>query len=208
MQRQISLKRKVTEERDTTAKFKLCRKLLLNQYDKEVYKCHYSILKFYLSKGMILKRVHRAIRFRQKRFLEPYIQYNSRRRAQSKNAFENDFYKLKNNSLYGKTMEDVRKRIDYRRTTEVAQNETLTASPFFHNRHIISEDVFGVQLLKNKVVLCKPVYVGQAVLDYSKLEMYKLFYDNLKNFSKLKRVKLLGGDTYRFFLALTTDSSI
>ncbi|MEL7309681.1 MAG: hypothetical protein AAGK05_18760, partial [Pseudomonadota bacterium] len=86
-------------------KYKPYRKLLLSQYDKQYYVCHYSILKFYLRMGMRLARVRSAIRFRQKRFVEPYIKYNSDKRALARNAFEKDYYKLKNNSFFGKTMD-------------------------------------------------------------------------------------------------------
>ena len=78
------------------------KKLAMTQYHREAYVVHYSILKFYLRKGMVLRDVRRAISFRQERWLEPYIRSNSERRAQSQNAFEKDYYKLKNNALFGK----------------------------------------------------------------------------------------------------------
>ena len=84
---------------------------MLTQFDKENYLVHFSILKFYLEMGMILKTVHRIIKFRQKAFLKPYIDSNSQKRSLSQNNFEKDFYVHKNNSLFGKTMDDVRKRI-------------------------------------------------------------------------------------------------
>ena len=105
-------------------------------------------------------------------------------------------------------MEDVRKRIDYKLITDVDKFDKLVTDPFFHDRTEITEDLTGVKMLKNKVTLDKPVFVGQAVLDYSKLEMYNLFYKTLKSCKLLNNVRLLGGDTDSFFLALTTDSNI
>ena len=68
-------------------------------------------------------------------------------------------------------MEDVRKRIDYKLETELSQYKKLVMSPRFHCRDIINEDIMGVKMLKVEVLLDKPIYVGQAVLDYSKQEM-------------------------------------
>jgi len=85
-------------------------KLMLTHFDKTNYTVHGKLLQYYLRKGMVLTKVHRAMTFKQSAFFEPYISYNSKRRQEAKNAFEKDFYKLKNNSLFGKTMENVRKR--------------------------------------------------------------------------------------------------
>ena len=189
-------------------KYKPYRKLLLSQYDKQYYVCHYSILKFYLGMGMRLVRVRSAIRFRQKRFVESYIQYNSSRRALARNAFEKDYYKLKNNSFFGKTMEDVRHRIDYRLLTRWDQVERLSSSPLFVDIDIFSESVVGVHMFKSKVVLDKPIFIGQAVLDFSKLEMYNLYYNILCQCPLIRQPDLVGGDTDSFFLALHCAQNI
>ena len=191
-----------------SCKYDPTRKLLLTQYDKEQYVCHFSILKFYLLMGMGLKRVRSAIRFRQKRFVEPYIRYNSERRACAQNAFEKDFYKLKNNSFFGKTMEDVRHRIDFKLIINFEKYEQLKCSPLFLDRDVFSDKVVGVHMFKAKVVLDKPIYIGQAVLDYSKLEMYNLFYNILQKCPLIKQPSLIGGDTDSFFLALHSNKEI
>jgi ssDNA-binding Zn-finger/Zn-ribbon topoisomerase 1 len=188
--------------------YKPCRKLLLTQYDKENYLVHFSILKFYLEIGMILKRVHRIIKFRQKAFLKPYIDSNSQKRALAQNNFEKDFYKYKNNSLFGKTMEDVRKRVNYKLVNDDQKYHKLVSSPLFIDRDIIDEDLIGVKMIKSEVELCKPIYIGQAVLDYSKLEMYQLFYKILKPCPLVKEVRLLGGDTDSFFLGIATQKDL
>ena len=199
---------RLSEVRGTSANFKSCRKLLLTQQHKTDYICHFAILRFYLKMGMVLKRVNRVIRFKQRRFLKPYIDYNSEKRARASNAFEKDFYKLKNNCLFGKTMEDVRKRQDYRLVTDPHKFSKLADSPLFIDRDIITDDIAGVKMMKNKVVLNKPIYVGQAVLDYSKLEMYKLFYKKLPACPLIKKLELAGGDTDSFFLSITTDLGV
>ena len=76
------------------------------------------------------------------------------------------------------------------------------------DRHIIDEDLAGVKIFKSEVELCKPIYIGQAVLNYSKLEMYNLFYNIVISCPLLRNVSLLGGDTDSFFLAITTQKDL
>ena len=82
-------------------------KLVLTLEDKEKYVVHYSNLQFYLRQGMRLKKVHRVIEFDQEPWMAPYIRMNTEFRKQAKSDFETDFYKLMNNSVFGKTMETV-----------------------------------------------------------------------------------------------------
>ena len=84
---------KIHTERGDKPSFKSCRKLLLTQYNKKNYVVHYALLQFFLQEGMVLNKIHRVVSFTQKPFLEPYIKFNSERRATARNAFEKDFYK-------------------------------------------------------------------------------------------------------------------
>ena len=188
--------------------YKPSQKLLLTQYDRKHYFVHFAALKFYLQMGLTLDHVHRVIKYKQKAWLKEYINYNSQQRAQTTNDFDKSFYKLKNNALFGKTMEDVRKRINYKLITDEDKFVKLARSPFFHDRDIITEDLVGVHMLKPKVKLDKPVFVGQAVLDYSKIEMYNLFYKILPQCPLIKKLQLVGGDTDSFFLPIATDTNI
>ena len=189
-------------------KFRPTRKLLMTQTDRYNYRVHYSILKFYLEMGMKIRKVHRIIQFNQKPFLKPYIDYNSRKRAQAQNAFQKDYFKLKNNALFGKTMEDVRKRTKYDIILGEEKLEKIHSSPFYHSTDIITEDLFGVKCIKPMVTLDKPIFIGQAVLDYSKLEMYRLYYQTLRQCPVIRHVDLIGGDTDSFLLALKLDIGI
>ena len=188
--------------------YKSGRKLLLTQYNRELYICHFAILKFYLEMGMTLNKVHRVVKYKQKAWLKEYIDFNSQQRASSNNAFDKDFYKLKNNALFGKTMEDVRKRISYQLVTDEDKFDKLARSPFFHDRDIITENIVGVHMLKPKVTLDKAIFVGQAVLEFSKLEMYELYYQILPQCPLIKKLQLIGGDTDSFFLTIATDKHI
>ena len=86
-------------------------KLICDQSDKKNYLTHYRMLKFYIRHGMIVDNVHSIISFKQSRWLEKYISYNTEKRNKAVNGFEKDFYKLLNNAFYGKTMENVRNRL-------------------------------------------------------------------------------------------------
>ena len=188
--------------------YKPSRKLLLTHYDRQHYIVHFVILKFYLEMGMTLNKVHHIVKYKQKAWLKEYIDFNSEQRAVSRNDFDKAFYKLKNNALFGKTMEDVRKRINYKLVTDEEKFNKIACSPFFYDRDIITEDIVGVHMLKPKVILNKPIFVGQAVLDYSKLEMYNLFYKILPQSPLIKQLQLVGGDTDSFFLTIATDTHI
>jgi hypothetical protein len=180
-------------------------KLLLTCRDKENYVVHAKILQFYLRTGLRLRRVHCVLSFRQAAILEPYIRRNSERRAKAKNEFEKDYNKLLNNSLFGKTMENVRKRVDYRLVNTAEKLEKLAAKPTFLEQTIFNENLVLVQMRKTKVVLNKPVYIGQCVLDNSKLVMYELWYNKLLPLiqqHQTAELRLLGGDTDSFFLHL------
>ena len=87
------------------------RKLICDFSDKKNYLVHYRMLKFYLKHGMIVERVHNIISFKQSRWLEKYINFNTQKRNQAVNYFEKDFYKLLNNAFYGNTMENVGNRL-------------------------------------------------------------------------------------------------
>ena len=89
-------------------------KLIPTLSDKKNYVLHYRNLQLYLSLGLKLKREHRVLEFDQSPWLKQYIDFNTQKRKNAKNAFEKDFFKLLNNSIYGKTCENLRKRVDVR----------------------------------------------------------------------------------------------
>ena len=157
-------------------------KLVLTLEDKEKYVTHYSNLQFYLSQGMRLKKVHRAIEFDQEPWMKPYIRMNTEFRKQAKNNFETDFYKLMNNSVFGKTMENLRNRVDVKivRDWENDKIRKLLLSPSFDRFTIFGNDMAGIQMCKTKLVLNKPVYTGMTILENSKILMHDFYYNYLK----------------------------
>lgn len=187
-----------------TKKYPSTEKLLLTHFDREHYIVHGALLKFYLQQGLILTKVHRGVKFFQSAFFEPYITYNSRRRQEAKNSFEKDYYKLKNNALFGKTMENVRKRMEFRLCNNEEKMTTLASRPEFLSTRIFSKDLVGIHLAKNRVVLNKPIYIGMSVLELSKLEMYQLRYIHLTKYERDLNgtIRIAGGDTDSFFLRI------
>ena len=181
-------------------------KLLLTQWDKPGYVVHFKLLQFYLRHGMVLQKIIRGLRFKQGSVFEKYISYNSSKRSLANVAFERDFYKLKNNALYGKMVENVRRRMNFRIVNNPDSFIKLANNPSFIQSIVFSEDLVGVKLHKEQVTLNKPVFVGQAVLDLAKLEMYELFYDRLKSYESefiSSSISVVGGDTDSFFISVT-----
>ena len=143
-------------------------KLVPNLRDKGRYVLHYRNLQLYLSLGMKLKKVHRALRFEQSPWMEPYIRMNTELRKVATSDFEKDLYKLMNNSVFGKTMENLRKRVDVKlvRSHEEDKLRRLIASPAFARANIFDDDLAAVQMHKSRLVLNRPIYVGRVSSTY------------------------------------------
>ena len=157
-------------------------KLVLTLEDKEKYVVHYSNQQFYLRQGMRLKKVHRVIEFDQEPWMEPYIRMKTDFRKLAKSDFETGFYKLMNNSVFGKTMENLRNRVDVKivRDWENDKIRKMLSSPSFDRFTIFGNDMAGIHMRKTKLVLNKPVYTGMTIIENSKILMYDFFYNHLK----------------------------
>ena len=180
------------------------KKLILSLMDKKKYVLHISALKFYLQHGLKLKKIHRIISFKQSNFLKPYIDFNTEKRKQSKTDFEKDLFKLMNNAVYGKTMEDVRKHTEFDLISTPERFQKCVNSPTYKARHIINENLVGVEKEKAVVELNKPIYMGLSILDYSKVHMYSFYYDVLKP-KYQDDIKLIYTDTDSFVIQVMTD---
>ena len=155
-------------------------KLVPNLYNKTKYVIHYVNLKQYMRLGVRLLRIHRGIEFHQSFWLKKYISLNTEKRKQARNAFEKDFFKLLNNSIFGKTMENVRGRTNLELVHEERRLKKITAKPNFNRVHIFNEDLTAAHCLSTKIELNKPIYVGFAILDLSKTLMYDFHYGYIK----------------------------
>ena len=183
------------------------KKLLLTLEGKKDYVVHYRNLQFYLKQGMKLKRIHRLLEFEQECWMEPYIRMNTEFRKNAKNDFEKNFYKLMNNSVFGKTMENLRNRVDIKivRSNKADKIRRLVASPLYTKHVMFSNDLVGIDMHKSNLILNKPVYTGMTILDNSKILMYDFFYNELKKKQYGPRCELLYTDTDSLLLEIKTD---
>ena len=153
-------------------------KLLLTLRDKTNYVLHYRNLQLYLSLGMKLKRVRNVLAFDQKDWMKSYISLNTELRKQATSTFEKNFFKLLNNSVFGKTMENLRNRtvVKLVRAGEEAKLRKLLSNPLFASAAVFGESLAGIQMHKERILMNKPVYTGMWVLELSKLLMYEFFF--------------------------------
>ena len=181
-------------------------KLVPNLYNKNRYVLHYRNLQLYLSLGMRLTKVHRALRFQQSRWMEPYIRLNTELRKKATSDFEKDIFKLMNNSVFGKTMENMRKRVDVKlvRAGEDDRLRRLIASPSYARANIFDDNLAAIQMHKSRLMLNRPVHVGMSVLDLSKHIMYDFYYNQLKK-QYGEHCQLLYTDTDSLLLEIQTE---
>ena len=181
-----------------------CKKLVCNLHDKKNYVVHIRSLKQALNYGLKLKKVYRIIEFNQESWLKPYIDINTDVRKIAKNDFEKGFFKLMNNAVFGKTMENVRKHRDIKLATTDKNRSKLVSEPNYHTRDYISEDLSIVEMKRTKVKMNKPLYLGLSILEISKTLMYEFWYDYIKP-KYGNNVKLCYMDTDSFIMSIKTE---
>ena len=172
----------------------LVHKLIPTLNDKEKYILHYRNLQSYLSLGLKLKKIHRVLQFDQSPWLKQYIDFNTQKRTHAKNSFEKDFFKLMNNSVFGKTMENIRKRVDVRLVTSKEKLLKLTAKPTYVSSKIFNENLVAVHKIKETLTMNRPAFVGACILDLSKTLIYDFHYNYIKH-KYDNKAKLLFTDT-------------
>ena len=169
-------------------------KLIPTLSNKEKYVLHYRNLQLYLDLGLKVSKVHRVLEFDQSPWLKQYIDYNTEKRKNAKNDFEKDFFKLMNNSVFGKTMENIRKRVDVRLVTDEKKLLKLTSKPTYVSSKIFNENLVAVHKIKETLTLNRPAYVGMCILDLNKTLMYDFHYKYIKK-NYENKAKLLFTDT-------------
>ena len=183
-----------------------CKKLACNLFNKKKYVAHINALKPALNHGLKLKKIHRVNEFNQEAWLKPYIDMNTELRKVAKNDFEKDLFKLMNNSVFGKTMENIRKHRDIKLVTTDKKSSKLVLEPNYHTINLISDDLSIIEMEKTKVKMNKSIYLGLSILEISKTLMYQFWYD----YMKLKydnNVKLCYMDTDSFIMNIKTNYS-
>ena len=177
---------------------------MCNLRDKKKYIVHISILKQALNHGLKLKKVHRVIEFNQEAWLKKYIGINTELRKKASNDFEKDFFKLMNNAVFGKTMENVRKHRDIRLVKTDYKRNKLVTEPNYHTMKLISENLSIIEMKKVKVKMKKPIYLGLSILEISKIIMYEFWYDYMKKkYGDIARLCYM--DTKDFYKDIVQD---
>ena len=181
-----------------------CKKLVCNLYNKKKYVAHINTLKQALNHGLKLKKIHRVIEFNQEAWLKPYIDMNTELRKLAKNDFEKDLIKLMNNSVFGKTMENIRKHRDIKLVKTDKKRSKLVSEPNYHTINLISENLSIIEMKKTKVKMNKPIYLGLSILEISKILMYEFWYDYMKP-KYNDNVRLCYMDTDSFVMHIKTN---
>ena len=148
--------------------------------NKERYILHRDNLLLYESVGLQISKIHRGITFAESPWFKKYIDLNTGLRAKATNNFEKDFFKLINNSVFGKTMGNIRNRVDIKLITIEKAAKKLFSKPNFQHRTIFTENLIAVHMKKTKVYYNKPIYLGLCNLDLSKTLMYDFHYNYIK----------------------------
>lgn len=180
-------------------------KLMTTLENKYKYVAHYRIIQQAIVLGLKVTKIHRALQFNQSCWLKPYIDSNTKRRANSKSAFQKDFFKLMNNSIFGKTLENKRKHKNVRLVTDTKVLEKLVAKPNFNTSIIVNEYLVAVSMNKTVVKMDRPIYVGMSILDISKVLMYDFHYNKMVEFYGRDRIGITYMDTDAFLYWIKTD---
>ena len=151
-------------------------KLIPNLYDKKKYICHIKNLQLYVDLGLKIKKIHRILEFDQRPWMKSYIEFNTELRKKATNAFEKDFFKLMNNSVFGKTMENIRNRVDIKLVNNRRKAIELTRKLNYNSWTWFSENLVAIHMNRIKLYFNKPIYIGMSILDISKTLIFEFHY--------------------------------
>ena len=179
-------------------------KLVPNLNNKKNYVVHYENLKMYISQGLKITKIHRGIKFEERPWLKEYIDLNTNLRTKANNEFEKDFFKLMNNSVFGKTMENIEKWVNVKLVTTKEKAMKLSSHPNFESFTIFDEHLIAVHMKREKMYYNKPIYLGMCILDLSKTLMYDFVYNYIKPMYG-PRAKLLMTDTDSLIYEIKTN---
>ena len=168
--------------------------------------CSHKNFKQALNNGLVLKRVHRVIEFNQKAWLKPYIEMNTKLRKEAKNEFEKDFFKLMNNAVFGKAMENVRMQRGIKLVTTDEKRDKLASEPNYHTTKYSSKNLLAKEMKKAKVKMNKSVYLGMSILDIRKTLCMNFGMITLNQNMETEQKDVLGGKIMKEFCALSAKT--
>ena len=186
------------------------KKLLCDWTDKKKYLIQYRMLKFYARHGMVVEKIHEIISFKQSKWLESYISFNTQKRNKAKNVCEKDFFKLLVNAAFGKFLEINRNRLELKLVKKdkikkiIDQQSELT----FNGIQKSYENYDSYTFKQNQVVMDRAIYVGFSILELSQLYMYETYYDTLQPYFGQENLQLHYIDTDGMILSMKTENII
>ena len=144
------------------------KKLVPNFFDKEKYMIHYENWKLYLRLGLKLKNIYPVLEFSQSQWLKQYVECNTQKRIEAEkiggDKDGNALYKLMNNAVYGKTMENFRNRIDVKLVSNKKDYLKWASKPSYMSHKIFDNDLVAIRKNKVTLTLNKPAYIGMCIL--------------------------------------------
>ena len=128
---------------------------------------------------MKLTKIHRVLQFNESPWLAKYIHFNTkkRKRKEANNDFEKDYFTLMNNAVFGKTLENLRKRINLKLSNNEDIDTKHASRANFISGKMFNENLLAIKIIKEELLLNRPIYVGMAILDFSKLLMHVFHYN-------------------------------
>ena len=179
-------------------------KLVANLHHKTENVIHITNLKEALNHGLVLKKVHRVINFSLNAWLNPYIDMDTDLRKKTKNDFEIDFFKLMNDAVFGKTMENMRKHRDITLVPIKKRRNYLVLEPNYHTTKFLTEYLLAIETIKTQILMKKPVALRISILELSKTLMYQFWYDYVKP-KYDEKAELCYMDTGSFIVYIKTN---
>lgn len=157
-------------------------KLCPNLRDKKNYKTHIMYLNICLKNGLLIEKIHKILKFKQSKWLAPFIEMNTEIRKNTNNTSEKDQAKLMNNSIFGKSMENILGRPNFKLfgRNDIKKVIKCLRSPNFLKEFVFGEDIILLEMEKKTVIFNKPIYTGFTILEISKYWLYHLIYDVIK----------------------------
>ena len=186
------------------------KKMICDWTDKKNYLIHYRMLKIYVTHGMIVVKIHKIISFKQSKWLETYISFNTQKRNKAKIDFEKEFFKFLVNAAFGIFSENIRNRLELELNKKdniqkiIDQQSKLT----FNGIQRSYENYDSYTFKQNQVVMDKAKYVGFTILELSKLHMYETYYDTLQPYFGQEKLQLHYIDTDGMILSMKTENII
>ena len=186
------------------------KKLICDWTDKKKYLIHYRVLKFYVRHGMVVEKVHEIISFKQSKWLESYISFNTQKRNKAKNDFKKDFLKILVNAAFGKFLENIRNRLELEliKKDNIKKINDQQSKLTFNGIEKSYENYDNHTFKQNQVVMDKAIYVGFTILELSKLHMYETYYDTLQPYFGQEKIQVHYIDTDGMILSMKTENNI